>query len=34
MRHRKDVICNLQITDGPVHALGVNFTYNIEFSVL
>ena len=31
-RHRKDAICNLQITDDPVYALGVHFTYNIELS--
>ena len=32
MRHRKDAICNLQISDDPVYALGVHFTYNIELS--
>ena len=32
MRHRKDAICNLQIRDDPVYALGVHFTYNIELS--
>ena len=30
MRHTKDVICNLQISDNPVYALGVHFTYNTE----
>ena len=25
MRHRKDAICNLQISDDPVYALGVHF---------
>jgi len=30
MRHRKDAICNLQISDDPVYALGVHFTYDIE----
>ena len=28
MRHRKDAICNLRISDDPVYALGVHFTYN------
>ena len=32
MRHRRDAVCNLQISDGPVHALGVHFTYNTELS--
>ena len=32
MRHRKDAIGNLQISDDPVYALGVHFTYNIELS--
>ena len=32
MRHWKDAICNLQINDDPVYALGVHFTYNIELS--
>ena len=32
MRHRKDAICNLQISDDPVYALGVHFTYDIELS--
>ena len=32
MRHRKEAICNLQISDDPVYALGVHFTYNIELS--
>ena len=32
MRHRKDAICNLQISDDPVYELGVHFTYNIELS--
>ena len=32
MRHRKDAICNLQISDDPVYALGVHFTYNTELS--
>ena len=29
--HRKDAICNFQISDDPVYALGVHFTYDIEF---
>jgi len=32
MRHRKDAICNLQISDDPVFAQGVHFTYNIKLS--
>jgi len=32
MRHKKDAICNLQISDDPVYVLGVHFTYNIELS--
>ena len=32
MRHRKDAICNLQISDDPVYALGVHCTYNIKLS--
>ena len=32
IRHRKDAILNLQISDDPVYALGVHFTYNIELS--
>ena len=32
MRHRRDTICNLHISDNPVYALGVHFTYNIELS--
>ena len=32
MRYRKDAICNLKISDDPVYALGVHFTYNIELS--
>ena len=32
LRHRKDAIFNLQISDEPVYALGVHFTYNIETS--
>ena len=32
MRHRKDAIFNLKISDEPVYALGVHFTYNIETS--
>jgi len=32
MHHRKDAICNLQISDDPVYVLGVHFTYNIELS--
>ena len=32
MRHRKEAICNLQISDDPVYALGVHFTYNIKLS--
>jgi len=31
-RHRKDIICSLQISDDPVYALGVQFTYDIELS--
>ena len=30
LRHRKGAICNLQISDDPVYALGVHFTYDIE----
>jgi len=30
MRHRKEAISNLQISDDPVYALGVHFTYNNE----
>ena len=32
MRHRKDAIGNLQISDDPVYAHGVHFAYNIELS--
>ena len=32
MRHRRDAVCNLQIGDDPVYALGVHFTYNTELS--
>ena len=32
MRHRRDAVCNLQISDDPVYALGVHFTYNTELS--
>ena len=32
LHHRKDAIFNLQISDGPVYALGVHLTYNIEMS--
>ncbi|KAL9988599.1 hypothetical protein ACROYT_G003061 [Oculina patagonica] len=32
LRHRKDAIFNLQISDEPVYALGVHFTYNNEAS--
>ena len=32
LRHRKDTICNLQLSDDPVYALGVHFTYDIELS--
>ncbi len=32
LRHRKDAILNLQISDEPVYALGVHFTYNNEAS--
>ena len=32
MRHKKDAICNLQISHDPVYVLGVHFTYNIELS--
>jgi len=32
MCHRKNTICNLQISDDPVYALGVHLTYNIELS--
>ena len=32
LRHRKDAIFNLQISDEPVYALGVHFTFNIETS--
>jgi len=32
MRHRKDTTCILQISDDPVYALDVHFTYNIELS--
>ena len=32
MRHRKDAICNFQISDDPVYALGVHFTYDFEVS--
>ena len=32
LRHRKDTIFNLQISDEPVYALGVHLTYNIETS--
>ena len=32
MRHRRDSVCNLQISDDPVYALGVHFTYNTELS--
>ena len=32
MRHRRDAICNLQISDDPVYVLGVHFTYNTELS--
>ena len=32
MRHRKDAICNLQISYDPVYALGVHFTYYLELS--
>ena len=30
LRHRKDAIFNLQISDEQVYALGEHFTYNIE----
>ena len=32
MRNRNDALFNLQISDEPVYALGVHFTYNIEAS--
>ena len=32
MRHRRDAVCNIQISDDPVYALGVHFTYNTELS--
>ena len=32
LRHRKDAIFNLQISDEPAYAFGVHFTYNIEAS--
>ena len=32
LRHRKDAICNLQLSDDPVYALGVHFIYDIELS--
>jgi len=32
MHHRKDTICNFQISDDPVYMLGVHFTYTIELS--
>ncbi|KAL9965225.1 hypothetical protein ACROYT_G028996 [Oculina patagonica] len=32
LRHRKDAIFNLQISDEPVYALGVHFNYNNEAS--
>ena len=32
MRHRREAVCNLQISDDPVYALGVHFTYNTELS--
>ena len=32
MRHRSDAVCNLQISDDRVYALGVHFTYNTELS--
>ena len=28
----KEVICNLWISDDPIYALSVHFTYNIELS--
>ena len=31
-KERKDAICNLQISDDHVYALGVHFTYDIELS--
>ena len=30
--HRRDAVGNLQISDDPVYALGVHFTYNTELS--
>ena len=30
MRHRRDAVCNFQISYDPVYALGVHFTYNTE----
>jgi len=32
MHHRKDTICNFQISDDPVYMLCVHFTYTIELS--
>ena len=32
MHHRRDAVCNLQISDDPVCALGVHFTYTTELS--
>ena len=32
MRHRKDIILDLQMSGEPVHALRVHFTYGLELS--
>ena len=32
VRHRKDIILDLQMTGEPVYALGVHFTYDLEVS--